>query len=266
MRRSTTAALAVASAAALVIAGVQPASAHHGGEPVSGSYSAGAEHAWQRLPGRRFQQRQAHGPDVHRWDNAEVVREPTRKIILASRSPRRSELLTAAGISFEVLAADIDETPHANEAPAAYVERLAREKAAAIARRWPDAVVVAADTAVVLDGQVLGKPVDAADAARMLRDLGGRAHDVLTGVAVAAAGQTHARVERTVVWMHDWPAEDIERSVASGEPLDKAGAYALQGYAARFIPRIDGSPSNVVGLPLEAVVQLLASADVSLRG
>ncbi len=184
------------------------------------------------------------------------------RLRLASTSPRRKELLEASGFVFEVVAPAVDETQHRGEAPAAYVERLARDKAREGAVGHPDAVTLGADTAVVLDDAVLGKPVDADDAARMLRRLGGRTHEVLTGVAVAHRGIVQSLVERTTVWMHAWPEADLARAVASGEVLDKAGAYAIQGYAARFIPRIDGSYSNVVGLPVEAVVRLLAQAGV----
>ena len=179
-------------------------------------------------------------------------------LLLASSSPRRKELLEAAGFTFDIVAAVVDEARHRGESPAAYVERLACEKARAGAAGRPEAVVIGADTAVVLEDEVLGKPVDADDAERMLRRLGGRTHDVLTGVAVAHRGEVHSRVERTTVWMLPWSEPDLARAVASGEPFDKAGAYAIQGYAARFIPRIEGSYSNVVGLPVEAVVRLLA--------
>ena len=168
--------------------------------------SLGAERAWPAAAASlaRSQQRQADRPRLHRHvdGQSEVVREPAGQIILASRSPRRAELLTAAGISFEVLAADIDETPHPNETPAAYVERLAIDKARAVLALRPGARVLGADTTVTIDGEILGKPVDAADAARMLRKLSGRPHDVHTGVAVVSAAgvqfgcRDHARVVR----------------------------------------------------------------------
>lgn len=179
-------------------------------------------------------------------------------LLLASSSPRRKELLQAAGFTFDVVAAVVDEAQHRGESPAAYVERLACEKARAGATGRPAAVVIGADTAVVLEDDVLGKPVDADDAEQMLRRLGGRTHDVLTGVAIAHRGEVHSLVERTTVWMLPWTDPDLARAIACGEPFDKAGAYAIQGYAARFIPRIEGSYSNVVGLPVEAVVRLLA--------
>ena len=139
---------------------------------------------------------------------SEVVREPAGQVILASRSPRRAELLTAAGISFEVLAADIDETPHANEAPAAYVERLAIEKARAVFALRPEARVLGADTTVTIDGEILGKPVDEADALRMLRLLNGRPHEVHTGVALVSAAGVRSAVDTTRVW---FSADDRRR-------------------------------------------------------
>lgn len=194
---------------------------------------------------------------MHRWGPVEVVREPARQIILASRSPRRSELLAAAGISFEVLAADIDETPHPNEAPAAYVERLAIEKARAVFALRPESRVLGADTTVTIDGQILGKPEDEADAMRMLRLLNGRPHEVHTGVALVSRSGVRSAVDTTRVWFATMTDEDISWYVATGEPLDRAGAYAIQGFASRFIPRIDGSYSNVVGLPVALVSSIL---------
>lgn len=178
-------------------------------------------------------------------------------LILASRSPRRSELLTAAGIPFEVLAADIDETPLPNEAPAAYVERLAIEKATAVLRLRPEARVLGADTTVTIDGEILAKPEDSADAFRMLRKLSGRVHDVHTGVAVVSVGRVQSAVDTTRVWFDPMTDEDIAWYVASGEPVDRAGAYAIQGLASRFIGRIEGSYSNVVGLPVALVSSIL---------
>lgn len=194
---------------------------------------------------------------MHRRDVVEVVREPARQVILASRSPRRAELLAAAGISFEVLAADIDETPHPNEAPAAYVERLAIEKARAVFAMRPEAKVLGADTTVTIDGEILGKPVDQADALRMLRLLSGRVHDVHTGVALVGGEGVRSAVDTTRVWFDAMTDEDISWYVATGEPVDRAGAYAIQGFASRFIPRIEGSYSNVVGLPVALVSSIL---------
>jgi septum formation protein len=178
-------------------------------------------------------------------------------LILASRSPRRSELLSAAGISFEVLAADIDETPHPNETPSAYVERVAIDKARAVLALGPDARVLGADTTVTIDGEILGKPENDADARRMLRLLSGRVHDVHTGVALVSAGRIRSGIDTTRVWFDAMTDEDISWYVATGEPVDRAGAYAIQGYASRFIPRIEGSYSNVVGLPVALVSSIL---------
>ena len=180
-----------------------------------------------------------------------------RALILASRSPRRSELLTAAGISFEVLAADVDETPRPNEAPAAYVERLALEKARAVLALRPEATVLGADTTVTIGGEILGKPADKDDAIRMLRKLSGAVHDVHTGVALVSARRVRAAVETTRVWFSAMTDEDISWYVATGEPIDRADAYAIQGFASRFIPRIEGSYSNVVGLPVALVSSIL---------
>ena len=188
---------------------------------------------------------------------ADIAPGSRRTIVLASRSPRRSELLAAAGISFEVLAADIDETPHTNEAPEAYVERLAIEKASAVLALRPGTTVIGADTTVVIDGQILGKPADAQDATDMLRLLQGRAHDVFTGVAVASASGVLAAVAHTRVWFRVMTDEDISWYVASGQPMDKAGAYGIQGLASRFIDRIHGSYTNVVGLPVAVVFSIL---------
>ena len=167
-------------------------------------------------------------------------------------------MLTAAGISFEVLAADIDETPGPNEAPDAYVERLAIEKARAVSALRPDARVLGADTTVTIDGEILGKPVDEADALRMLRLLNGRAHDVHTGIALVSRTGTRSAVDTTRVWFSTMTDEDIWRYIVTGEPVDRAGAYAIQGYASRFIPRIEGSYSNVVGLPVALVSSILS--------
>jgi len=181
----------------------------------------------------------------------------SRTIVLASRSPRRAELLAAAGISFEVLAADIDESVQPGEAAAAYVERLAIEKATAVLALRPEATVLGADTTVVADGLILGKPADELEAAGMLRRLRGRMHDVYTGVALVSAEGVRSAVEHTRVWFAPMTDEDISWYVASGEPVDRAGAYAIQGLASRFIPRIEGSYTNVVGLPVALVSSIL---------
>ncbi len=156
--------------------------------------------------------------------------------------------------------AAVDEQRLEGEEPAQYVERLARQKAAAGAVGAPDAFVLGADTVVVQGGDVLGKPPDAASAAGMLRRLSGRSHDVFTGVALAWPAGIVAEVDRTRVWMNALSDDDVAAYVATGEPFDKAGAYGIQGWASRFIPRIEGSYSNVVGLPIATVVQLLVRA------
>jgi septum formation protein len=165
--------------------------------------------------------------------------------------------LRAAGITFEVLPAHIDETVHAGEWPDAYVRRMAEEKARTVQALRPDGIVLAADTTVVVGSAILGKPSDAADARRMLSLLSGRAHEVITGVTVAARGYLHTRVGTTTVEFAVMRPGDIEWYVESGEPMDKAGAYAIQGGASRFITRIDGSYSNVVGLPVAIVWEML---------
>ncbi len=187
------------------------------------------------------------------------------RLVLASASPRRRELLASAGLDVDVDPVDVDERQIAGEAPAAYVERVARLKASAGAARHPERVVVGADTAVVIDGDVLGKPRDAADAGSMLRRLSGRDHDVMTGVAVARAGRVESFVERSRVSMSPLSGSEIEAYVATGEPFDKAGAYAIQGGAGRFITGCDGSYSNVVGLPVEALLVFLGLTGLKTR-
>lgn len=181
----------------------------------------------------------------------------SRQFILASASPRRAELLAAAGFTFTVAHADLDETPLAAEPAGSYVRRLAEAKARAVAERYPDAVVLGADTTVVVDGDILGKPADAADAVAMLRRLQGRAHEVMTGVAVVVGGQVRVELATTRVWFAFMADREIAAYVASGEPMDKAGAYGIQGRAACYVTRIDGSYSNVVGLPVAVVHRLV---------
>jgi septum formation protein len=224
------------------------------------------------------------------------------RIILASASPRRAELLRAAGIAFDVMPANADETVRPGEAPEAYVRRVAEAKATAVLRQANGRPVLAADTVVVVDGEILGKPVDRDDARRMLRMLSGRSHEVLTAVSLyrgpkgpaphvpqrRAGGPegsaphmpqssvgglggsepgeetVETRVESTTVVFSPLTDDDIAWYVATGEPDDKAGAYAIQGYASRFIPRIAGSYSNVVGLPVALVVQMVKRSESPL--
>ena len=182
------------------------------------------------------------------------------RVILASASPRRAELLRAAGIDFDVRPADIDEAILPGESPPDYVSRLAEAKARMVHERDGDRTVLAADTAVVVDSHILGKPVDEADAKRMLRLIGGRTHEVLTAVSVFHPGQiVDTRVDVTTVEFAELSEADIAWYVSSGEPMDKAGAYAVQGLASRFVTRVEGSYSNVVGLPIALVYQMLTT-------
>jgi septum formation protein len=191
-------------------------------------------------------------------------------LVLASASPRRRELLTQAGYSFAVHPAHIPEEPRADEDPIAYVTRLAREKAqhvyAELAASAPDSarMVLGADTTVTLDGHILGKPEDAEDAARMLRLLSGRTHRVITGVALVSAAGVSVAAEVTAVRFLSLTDREIADYIATGEPMDKAGAYAIQGRAARWIPRIEGCYFNVVGLPLAVVCTLLDEVSTKL--
>ena len=177
-------------------------------------------------------------------------------VVLASQSPRRRDLLTLVGISHEVRPANIDERYLAGEVPRAHAERLARGKAAAIA--VPYAVTIGSDTIVVVDGRVLGKPQDAADAARMLRILSGRSHTVLTAVAVARNGRLESAVERVAVSFREIDDAEISAYIATREPMDKAGAYGIQGYGATIVSRIEGDYFAVMGLALNLLVRLLA--------
>lgn len=180
------------------------------------------------------------------------------KLILASASPRRADLLRQAGYVFEVLPVDVDERVRPDEPPDAYVRRLASEKSArAHHSSDPDWVTLAADTAVVVDGAILGKPVDDREAEAMLRLLSGRTHEVLTGLSLRHLRREVVHVERTTVEFRPLGTEEIRWHVQSGEWTDKAGGYAIQGLAARFIPGIHGSYSNVVGLPIASVTDLL---------
>ena len=192
-------------------------------------------------------------------------------LILASASPRRRDLLTQIAVPHTVHPADIDESRHPDEDPATYVRRLALSKARAIAALHPGSTVLAADTTVVLEGAVLNKPTDLPDARRMLRALSNRTHHVHTGVAVLAAASAgvaesanpaaeQVHVETTAVTFTAIPAAELETYLATGDSLDKAGAYGIQGYAARWIARVEGDFFNVVGLPLVSVLRLLRQA------
>jgi septum formation protein len=200
-------------------------------------------------------------------------------LILASASPRRRELLAQAGFSFTVESADVDESPRVDEEPATYVLRLAVEKAQAVFARhcnqslgapfmtasssWVGSdplIVLGADTTVVCDGHILAKPNDADDAMRMLRHLSGRTHQVLTGVAAVTRAGVFSGVENTEVTFSEIPETELTAYCATAEPLDKAGAYGIQGYAARWIPRIDGDYFNVMGLPIARTAKLIEDA------
>ena len=188
------------------------------------------------------------------------------RLILASASPRRAELLRAAGIPFDVSAVDIDECFHPGEQPQHAVARLAEAKTMTAAAHYRDAAVLGADTTVVIHGEALGKPVDEADAARMLTLLSGQTHEVLTGVCLSAQGRSLVRVESTRVRMARLDPEEIAWYIGTGEAADKAGAYAVQGLASRFIASIDGSHSNVVGLPISCVYELLKELGCDILG
>jgi septum formation protein len=186
------------------------------------------------------------------------------KLILASASPRRRELLASIGLEFEVLPSNVPEVHREGEAPEEYVARLSRDKAEALAKAHPSRWVIAADTTVLLGDQLLEKPVDAADAARMLGAIAGRTHIVYTGVTVENAERDYreTRVAESEVRMLPLSAEEIEWYVRTGEPLDKAGAYAVQGIGAMFIESIHGSYTNVVGLPLATLFLMLRRAGI----
>jgi septum formation protein len=197
-------------------------------------------------------------------------------IYLASRSPRRRDLLKQIGVPFQLFqlredprrGPDVDETPAQQESPTQYVVRVARMKAETaahymqrrtLAQRWP---VLAADTTVVCEQRIIGKPANADEAARMIKDLAGRQHEVITAVAVAFADRIETASSESKVWFRDLSADEIRRYVALGESLDKAGGYAIQGRAAAFITRIEGSHSGIMGLPLAETAALLARAGV----
>ncbi|MEP7039043.1 MAG: Maf family protein [Acidobacteriota bacterium] len=185
------------------------------------------------------------------------------KLILASGSPRRAEILTSVGWEFEKRVADIDETEFANEKPDDYVQRLAREKAEKVAENYKNALVLGADTIVVIDNKIIGKPKNLDDARRMLRMLSGNWHEVLTGIAIVKVSEneneTQTNLQKTQVKFAELSDAEIEFLVEKGEPLDKAGAYAVQAQAALFIEEIKGDYWNVVGLPINLVYQAINS-------
>ena len=186
-------------------------------------------------------------------------------LVLASASPRRAELLTAAGITYVIHPADIDESRRPNERPEDYVLRLSREKALAVGRvSPPERVILGADTVVLIGSEVAGKPTDAADAERMLRLLSGTWHEVLTGVTLVAGEDFRSEISRTRVRFVSLSDREIAWYLASDEPFDKAGAYAIQGFASLFIEEIEGSYSNVVGLPMQTVYRLASEMGIDL--
>jgi len=184
--------------------------------------------------------------------------EIVSKIVLASTSPRRAELLKQIGVEFEAASGNVQERPHPDEAPADYITRLARAKVIAVAGERETGLIIGADTVVVLDGQLLGKPNNEADAERMLRSLSGRWHAVMTGVALydVATGQEVADFDKTLVRFARLSNQEIEWYVKTGEPMDKAGAYGIQGLGGLFVDEIAGNYYNVVGLPLPLVYRL----------
>ena len=185
-------------------------------------------------------------------------------LILASASPRRAELLQQIGLDFQVQPADIDETPTSLETPEHYVERLAREKALSIAREHPDKLVLGSDTSVIHNEEILGKPESSEQAVSMLQALSGSTHQVLTAVALAKGSECWSRVVVTDVTFRELETAEISAYVASGEPMDKAGSYGIQGLGGIFVSAIKGSYSAVVGLPLQETAALLAQAGHSV--
>jgi septum formation protein len=186
-------------------------------------------------------------------------------VVLASASPRRRQLLDLVGIEHEVRPANIDESMRPREAPRRHAERLAREKATAIAKRDPDLITIAADTIVVINRKVLGKPEDADDAARMLASLSGREHVVITAVAVSRGKKLRSAVEEVRVKFRRLRDDEIEAYIATGEPMDKAGAYGIQGYGATIVERIEGDYFAVMGLPIVRLIGLLRDVGMHYR-
>jgi septum formation protein len=192
--------------------------------------------------------------------------EMVQPLVLASQSPRRRELLEILGIPFSIVVPQTDERPRPGETPEDYVVRVAREKALDVSSRVADSVVLSADTDVTIDGHILGKPRDRGDAVRMLTQLSGREHQVFTAVCVLdqVGDRLREGLEKTGVWFRQLTGEEIEDYVGRENVMDKAGAYAIQGFASVFIPRISGSYSNVMGLPLALVYELLGRSTSSL--
>lgn len=187
------------------------------------------------------------------------------RVVLASASPRRRELLNLIGIPHDVRPANVDETMRPREAPRRHAERLAREKASAIAVRDPNLITIGADTVVVINRKVLGKPADAEDAARMLGMLSGREHTVITAVAVSRGRELRSAIEEVRVKVRRLSDEEIEAYIATGEPMDKAGAYGIQGFGATIVERIEGDYFSVMGLPLVRLVGLMRDVGVRYR-
>jgi septum formation protein len=188
-----------------------------------------------------------------------AIKSKPMNLVLASESPRRKDLLAILGYDFSIMPSSIAETPWAGESPDAFVLRMAREKGTEVASRVSQSIVIAADTVVTIDAEILGKPVNEDDALRMLRRLSGRVHDVLTAVTIInqAKQETVEGVDRTRVWFSELTNEDIREYLRRENVFDKAGAYAIQGYAGIYIPRIEGNYFNVMGFPLPLVHQLL---------
>jgi septum formation protein len=193
---------------------------------------------------------------------SETAHRTPLSVILASASPRRRELLSLIGIPHTVQPADIDETAFPDEQPDAHAERLARAKAEVLARTMPEALVIAADTIVVIDGMILGKPIDTGDARRMLARLSDRTHTVVTAIACARRGRVVAAVERVAVTFRPLTAKEIDAYIATGEPMDKAGSYGIQGFGATIVQRIDGDYFAVMGLSLVRLVALMTELGV----
>jgi septum formation protein len=184
------------------------------------------------------------------------------KVVLASSSPRRRELLNLIGIAHEVRPANLDESMRPRETPRRHAERLARDKASAVAMRDPDLITIAADTIVVINRKVLGKPVDKEDAARMLAMLSGREHTVITAVAVSRGKKLRSAIEEVKVKFRPLREEEIEAYIATGEPMDKAGAYGIQGFGATIVERVEGDYFAVMGLPLVRLIGLMREVGV----